>query len=285
VFDFGAANVVFQVPYTLAMHKLQTVAAALSEPERLVKHARSVAEPVFHRLTPAFSRPDWNRLYEEYFIFQIHPGESLPAADQLLRDAPHWLASLLRLETGTLHALETAEALRYRVSYYPQDVVIIEWAAAVVVDRDCDETLQTMAFANLQLLEFRCIDQKVGDALAAAQRQIRPAVQSWLPFWRTHGRPLRALTEIRLDAVGTFERASSVLQLVGDQYLSRVYRLLSQRFRLDEWGQNVQRSLDVAQSVHATLSSQSSMYRLELLELAIVLLILFEIVMAFIRHR
>jgi hypothetical protein len=264
------------------MRRLQAVAASLAEPEWLVKFARTAAEPLFQRLLPSFSRPEWNPLYEEYFIFQIHPGEALPPPDRLLRQAPQWFASLLRLESGSLHPAEVAESLKYCISYYPGDVVIIEWAAAVVLDQDCDETLHTIEFANLQLLEFRCIDQKVGNAVAAAQRQIRPAVQSWLPFWRTHARPLRALTEMRLDAVGTFERASSVLQLVGDQYLARLFRLLSQRFRLDEWGQNVQRSLDVAQGVHETLSSQSSMYRIELLELTIVLLIVFEIVMAFI---
>jgi hypothetical protein len=33
--------------------------------------------------------------------------------------------------------------------------VIVDWAAAVIVDHDCEEMLQTLEFANLQLLEFR----------------------------------------------------------------------------------------------------------------------------------
>jgi hypothetical protein len=172
--------------------------------------------------------------------------------------------------------------LRIRISYRPTDVVIVEWSSALVIDRDCEETIQTIEFANLQLLEFRYIDRKVDVALATAQRHIRPAVRSWLPFWRTHARPLRVLSEMRIDAVGTFERANSALPLVGDQYLARLYRLLVARFRLDDWADSIRRSLDVAEGVHDTLSSQSAMFRLELLELIVVLLILVEIVLAFV---
>ena len=83
-----------------------------------------------------------------------------------------------------------------------------------------------------------------------------------------------------MDTIGTFERTSSTLQLVGDQYLSRLYRLLSDRFHLSEWASNVRQAIDVAAGVHETLSSQSAMYRLELLELSVVALIVFEIVLA-----
>jgi hypothetical protein len=87
-----------------------------------------------------------------------------------------------------------------------------------------------------------------------------------------------------MDTVGTFERASSALQLVGDQYLSRLYRLLSDRFHLVEWANNVRQAIDVAAGVHETLSSQSAMFRLELLELTVVAMILIEIVLAFFGH-
>jgi hypothetical protein len=153
-----------------------------------------------------------------------------------------------------------------------------------VIDRDCEELLHTIEFANLQLLEFRYIDQRVGDALRAAQRLIEPVTHSWLPFWRTNARPLRVLNEMRIDAVGTFERASSTLQLVGDQYLSRVYRMLSNRFHLDKWSENIRASLDVTEEVHRTLSGQAATYRLELLEWIIILLILIEFLVALARR-
>jgi hypothetical protein len=56
------------------------------------------------------------------------------------------------------------------------------------------------------------------------------------------------------------------------------------RFGWEEWTQSIQRSLDVAESVYRVLSDQSARHRTELLELTVILLIAFEIVMAWLRH-
>lgn len=284
VFDFGAANIAFRVPFRCTARTLLEVAGRLTQPDWLLACARHAAEPLFRQLQPAIPNPLWSPLYEEYFIFEITPGPAGPTAAELIEKQGEWVAGLLRLDSEPLSADEVREALRCRLSYRPTDVVLIEWAAAVVLDRDCDETLHTIEFANLQLLEYRFIDRKVEDSLAEARGFIHPAARSWLPFWRTHSRPLRVLGEMRLDAVATYERASSALQLVGDQYLGRIYQLLSTRFHLAEWSENVRRSLDAAQGVHEILSSQSAMYRLELLEVIVVLLIMLEIGLAFAGH-
>lgn len=284
VFDFGAANVVLRSPFRLSLESLKKTAAGLADVDWLLAGSRRVATPLFEKLRPAMKDAQWNDLSEEYFIFQINPGDALPPAAELVEQAGETLAAILRLDDQPLCREEIEEALRMRISYRPQDVVLVEWSAAIVVDDDCDETIQAIEFANLQLLEFRFIDRKVDDALAEAQRQIRPPVRAWLPLARPHARPLRVLSEMRIDTVGTFERASSALVLVGDQYLARVYRLLAARFRLDDWAASIRRSLDVAEGVHDTLSSESSMFRLELLEAIVVLLILLEIVLAFAGH-
>src|SRR5438094_777694 len=80
------------------------------------------------------------------------PGDPLVPAG--LRQAyPAWLAGLLRLESGTLSDEEIAEAMRLHLSYSPDDLFLPDWAAAVLLDHDCNETLQAIEFANLQLLE------------------------------------------------------------------------------------------------------------------------------------
>ena len=154
----------------------------------------------------------------------------------------------------------------------------------LLIDRDCEETLQTIEFANLQLLEYRFIDRLLDQRLADAYRLIHPLVRSWLPFWRSHAQPLRALGELKIEANNLFERTGNVLKLVGDQYLARVYRLLAGRFHLDDWDSSIKRSLEVVEGVYQVVSDQSSTYRTELLEIVVILLIVFEIVMAFWRH-
>lgn len=53
---------------------------------------------------------------------------------------------------------------------------------------------------------------------------------------------------------------------------------------LQEWEQSVRRSLEVVEGVHAVVSDQAASYRTELLEIIVILLILFEIAMALVRH-
>jgi hypothetical protein len=188
------------------------------------------------------------------------------------------------MESGLLSEEEIAEAVKLHLSYSPEDLFVADWAAAVLIDRDCDETLQTIEFVNLLLLEYRHLDERLKARLAAAYQLIQPLTRSWLPLWHTHHRPLRSIGELKVEANSMIERPVNVLKLLGDQYIARVYSLLAKRFHLEEWEQSIRRSLEVVEGVYGVISDQAAGYRTELLEIIVILLILFEIVMALIRH-
>ncbi len=284
LFDFGAVSVGLEVPFRLSSGALRSVAGHLAEPVDLVRRARAVLEPLYEKLLPAIQDPQWSSLSEEYFVFEFPSSGELPSPEELLRDHAQWLAGLLRLEAGALSDEEVAEALRLRLSYSPSDLLVLEWSAAVLIDRDCDETLETIEFTNLQLLELRYIDNRLDDRLADAYRLIHPMARSSLPFWRTPTRSLRALGDLKIDANELFDRTGNVLKLVGDQYLARVYRMLATRFHLDDWAKSITSSLEVVESVYQVVAEQATHNRTELLEVTIIALIVFEILMAFLGH-
>jgi hypothetical protein len=285
VFDLAAVSLELRVPFRLPRAGLLRLAGALSEPAAVVAAAAKAAEPLYQRLLPAIERPNWSTLSEEYFVFQFDPDEPGMAAARLLAEHADWLAGIVRLEDQPLSSDEVAEALRLRISYTPHDIFVPEWSAALLVDRDCDETLQTIAFANVQLLEFRHIDNRLDDRLAGAYRFIQPLSRSVLPFWRRPGQQLRQLGELRVEAHDVFERTGNVLKLVGDPYLARVYHLLATRFHLEQWRQNIQRALEVAEDAYQVISDQSAAYRTETLEWIVILLIGFEVAMTLLRSR
>jgi hypothetical protein len=284
LFDFGGASVAMHLPLSMTMAELSQLAGQLSDSERLVAHARRAAQWLFERLRGAIQQPTFSPLSEEYVVFQLSPGPPLPAAAILLERYPQWVAGLARLECEPLSTEEIRAALQAMISYNPHDLLVLEWSAALLVDRDCDETLQAIEFANLQLLEYRLIDKLLDDRLADAYRLIHPLVRTWLPFWRTHAQPLRALGELRIHANSLFERTGNVLKLVGDQYLARVYRILAARFHLDDWEGSIRRSLEVVEGVYRVLADQAATYRTEMLEVVVIVLIIFEILMAVLRH-
>jgi hypothetical protein len=285
LFDFAAVSIALHIPFRLPAASLTCLAGWLAEPSALVQEARTALEPLHRRLLPAIEDPLWqDDLSEEYFVFHLAPGEPGPSPEELLKSAAAWLASLVRLEPGPLSPEEIQEATRLFIRYSPGDLLVPDWAAAVLLDRDCDETLHTIEFANLQLLEFRHIDNRLDVILTSAYRMLHGLSRSWLPFWRGQARSLRALGELKVEANGLFERTENVLKLMGDQYLARVYRMLAGRFHLGEWEQSIQRKLEVAEGVYQVVSDQTDTYRAEFLEVVVVLLILLEIVLAVLHH-
>jgi hypothetical protein len=284
VFDFAAASVAFHVPFALPAESLSRLAGWLADPTPLLHAARAALSPLHEKLLPALHDPLWSDdLSEEYVIFQLAPNCPFDPAF-LLGDGAGWVAGLTRLESGPLSEEEVREAVRLHLSYSPADLFVPDWAAAVLLDQDCDETLQTIEFANLQLLEFRHIDNRLDDALTEASRLAETARRKRVPFWRSYYRPLRKLGELRVEANGLFERTGNVLKLLGDQYLARVYRLVATRFHLREWERNIQRKLDVAEGVYQVVSDQAATYRTEFLEIVVIVLITVEIALSLLRH-
>jgi hypothetical protein len=284
VFQFAAVSLAFHVPFTLPSVSLSRLAGWLADSTPLLRAAREALGPLHDRLLPSIHDPLWSDdLSEEYLLFHLAPDCPFDPAF-LLGDGAGWLAGLARLESGILSIEEVREAVRLHLSYSPADLFVPDWAAAVLLDQDCDETLQTIEFANLQLLEYRHIDNRLDDTLAEASRLADTSKRSRVPFWRSYHRPLRTLGELRVEANGLFERTGNVLKLLGDQYLARVYRLVATRFHLREWERNIQRKLDVAEGVYQVVSDQAATYRTEFLEIVVIVLIALEIALSLLRH-
>ena len=284
LFDFAGFSVALRIPFQLTPEALTRLADSLANPVPVIEVARAALTPLVQRLRPAIQKLDWSPdLSEEYFVLQLPPGQPL-TPQALLNDSAPWLAGLLRLDDGKLSQQEITEALRLRLAYSPDDLFVPDWGVTVLLDRDCDETLLTIEFTNLQLLEYRHIDGRLTESVATASRLIQtPKRRPGLPFLRSYARSLRALGELKIDANELFERTANVFKLVGDQYLARVHSLLARRFHLDEWEQGIQRKLNVLQGVYEALSDQTDTARAEFLEVIVILLILIEVAVSLFR--
>jgi hypothetical protein len=288
VFDFGAVSVALTVPFELTPEALVTLAGRLADPGTagpIVQEVRVAAWPLFEKLQPALKKAAWNEdLWEEYFVFQFPAGAGLRPEDLLDRKAT-WPAALVRLEDQPLCAEEMAEARRQHLRYGLNDLFIPDWAAAVLLDDDqgIAETLEAVEFANLQLLEYRHIDDRLDQLMARAQDLLQAGTQRTWPLWRGPYLAVRHLGGLRVEAAALFERTGNVLKLIGDQYLARVYRSLAGRFHIREWEQNIQRKLEAVEGAYEVLSDQTAAFRMEFLEVIVIVLIAVEVILAFVR--
>jgi len=289
VFDFAAVSVALLLPFHLSFEELTQLAGRLADPDisRLVKQtAHAALEPLYQKVLPAIQKPNWIEAFsEEYYVFHFKPGAPL-RPETLLGVQASWTAGLLRIEDQPLSQEESVEALRLSLRYGQNDLFIPDWAAAVLIDyeQECEETLQTIEFANLQLLEYRHIDNRLDDTLKQSNKQISRLDKSHFPLLRSQDSSLRLLGELKVEANGLFERTVNVFKLIGDQYLARVYRLLATRFHLRGWERSIQRKLEVIEGIYEVVSTQTIAFRTEFLEIIVIILIMLEIVLALIRH-
>jgi hypothetical protein len=281
LFDFGAVSLAIAIPARATPVELLSFAVELAEPTPLTAWARALIAPLLERLHPAIAGFELSDLSEEYVVFQLGEVES----NWLQRHAD-WVAGLVRLEPIPLSTQEVQEATRLHISYAPNDLVVLDWAAGLIADRECADSLQVIEFANVQLLEYRHIDDRLDDRLEAAYRLIRPqARQPWpLRLFQSHEPAMRNVRELEIEATSLFERADNALKLIGDQYLSRVYSIASKRFHLEGWQQSIRGKLETVGDVYDLLVQQAGGTRMEVLEIIVVVLIALEIILALLRH-
>ena len=280
LFDFATLSLSLRIPFSLQGSKLSELALELSRPGELPSFGKTLLEPLFKKLSPAIKLPKWSELTEEYFVFQFNPGDPFPEISDLLQNHSSWLASLLRLESSPLAAEEIEESIKQKLQYSPTDLLVVDWAAAVLIDSDCEETLQTIQFANLQLLRYRYLDDLLDTELANSAKWSR-----WpTPFSRLLGegpnQRVRELGALNIEATNLFERTGNVFKLLGDMYLSRTYRLLATRFHLPAWEGSIRRNLEVIEDVYRVVADQAAALRAQILEIIIIGLIAVELFLA-----
>ena len=291
IFDFGVVSLRLEVPGDDTM-----TWSAFTSFARTLAASREIDEVFAHelgilrvRIAPAVERAALAPVQEEYTVFRIAAiglrNGSAPDANAVLTDER--LVPLLLGERRALATTALGELLQHRLSYYADDLVVLTWENALVVepssdDRDVEYILE---FANAQLLELRVYDAVLDaelpvmyDHVAQARQRRRP-----LPTRRFQGVLSQLQTRVA-DVTEIIERSENALKVTDDVYLARVYGAALELFRATSWRRGIERKLEIIRSTYAMLNGEAQSARAELLELAIVLLIVTELVLSIIRR-
>jgi hypothetical protein len=284
LFDFGTCSLQLRIdaPGTLPWERFTEFGNAVDASGVLAPVFARHADALRARVAPAVERPNLAPVVEDYVVFRITrltDGDGASLGTDVLTD-DHIVPLLLRERRG-LSPDARRELLPHRFSYYPDDLTILTWDNALVVeprsdDRDVEYILE---FANAQLLELRFYDAVLDaelpamyDRIAAARGRI-----SALPTWRY--RPLLARLQTRVaDVTETVERVDNALKVTDDVYLARIYAAALELFRGTTWRRGIERKLQIVRETYGMLNAEAQAARAELLEIAIIALIVIEIV-------
>jgi len=279
----GAISISVRVPFSVshfeelvAFHDLQFSNGSLHD------EVRRLAQDITTELRGHLVRPQPQLPEEEAYTVFCLAAPLLNAENQPI-NAEQWfqahrrqVAALLTQEEQVerLSKQEAEESTARFLSYYDDDLVVVDWDAALLVDevKDFDETLYIMEMANLQLAELEAYDRLLDDALERSYRDLgeRPL--------RSRGGILRELREIRIDLARFNDELSNTTKFFGDWHLARIYEKIASRFHLGDWHRTIDGKLDTLDDLYQILKQDQNHRVMLWLEIAIVLLFIIDLV-------
>lgn len=282
IFDFGAISISFRWPlHGETPRTLDTLPAASKAlfDSGLEQEAWRMAKELMQRIQPAITRPALSQLLEDYYVFVVEKTDRPILASDLLQEHSATLAQILRFETEPLSAEQQRDALAKTISYYPNDLALIDWNAAFLLDTDGADTLNVLELMNVELLEARYMDAELDQRIEAYQAQAQtPTSWTW-PLFNPHRQTTRELAELRIEAALLSERVENALKLIGDPYLARIHTAAGERLHLGTWDDAISRKLDIIGNLYQWLTDRISTTQAQTLEIIIILLIAIEIVL------
>jgi hypothetical protein len=246
------------------------------------------------RLGPAVVRPGIKPVTEDYVVFRITQPTTPPIDSALplpLLSAEAWrdedIVPLLLNEQRPLSATARRELLPHRFSYYTDDLTILTWDNALIIEPAVDDAdvQYILEFANAQLLELRVYDAILDAQLPEVYDRVAAARARTGLLRGRYAAILADLQALVADSTELVERVESALKVTDDVYLARIYTAALEIFRGREWRAAIDRKLAIISETYVMLNAEAQAARSEALELLIVVLIFAEILLAVFLRR
>jgi len=285
VYDFGAITIALRV--NVAGESWDTFVTATNELTRIVsgeagaRRNRELLDRVHALIEPALTRPVVSGLVEDYLLATVNRFDRPIDAEEVLAQLD--LTTILSGEAQPLSAASRKELLRHSYSYYVNDLVVLTWDRAFILEPAGDTDIaDIIELANAQLLELRYYDDLLDDELPRMYDRVAEARRALRGLGRRRYAALaRDLHTLVAEVTEITERVENALKVTEDVYLARIYGAALELFRISSWSATVDRKLAIVRETYTALYDEATSGRAELLEAAIVLLIIFEIVLAF----
>lgn len=280
---FGVASVELITPFQCDLNALCGDSYRWMNAPEVEKAAEDMLRARLERFQPALIKPSSKWLDEDYLVIDIqsasHEDGRPPTAKELLTQYGDQITELVRGELTPLSAAERDEILRDALSYYPTDLIVVGWAAALVYDKP-DATsaiIDLLEYANTQLLEFRYYDEVLTNLLSNVYSSLE-GHESFLSRWRLPRRAGR-VNRLRLDIMDLAERTEYAVKFISDTYYARVYRVISSKIGVQDYKALVSEKLKTAGELYEFMVAQFNERRMFVLELVVAVLVALDVIL------
>jgi len=283
-YEYAIVEVQLEIPFEGDWDALLAKVSRWMDAPDIEPEGRAVVAKHLQFIAPAVIKPREEWLHETYLVADMHEirqqqGAPL-TADQLLSFHGGQIAQLLRGEQTPLAPATAERLLQGSISYYPTDLLVAGSSAAFVYDRPGEAvwTIQVLEYAKMQLLEFRYYDNFMTRVLSDVYNTLDHKKNVLLSRWSIP-REANRLNTIRLDVMELTERIDNAIKFVSDTFYALVYRLAASRVGVPEYRDLVEQKLDTARELYDFMVSQFNETRLFILEAAITVLCLLDVLL------
>ncbi len=244
--------------------------------------ARGKARELAAQLQSALKRPIDRDTFEDYVMYFLEEVDGAKTGAELLERAD---VPALMLSEPKLRVSEDSrkQALEDRYQYGEEDLVVIDWNSALVLEPSgSTEIADVLEFALCHLLEVRFYDGILDEQLARLYDEVEVwRARPWYGRW--FSKLAREANTQYLEISEVMERVDNSIKVVGDFYFAVVFRAAIRGFRVLDWQSTISRKMQALTRISDMIRDETATYRSHLLELIIVILILVELVVPFLK--
>lgn len=285
IHGFGVMSLALEVelPRPLPWPEYERFAREAEREAAALPFWRERLDGLLAELAPAMESPTPVRREEDYAVITVRAMDPPPHGRPFSEAVD--LVPLLTGESRPLSPSARAEVLRYMHSYYTDDLVVLTWDRAFVLEpSEDDDVADILEVANAQLLELRVYDARLDEEVPRVYERAVRVKGGRAAFFRN--RYARAANDMRVlvaEITEITEKVDNALKVTEDVYLARIYTSGLELFRVPVLAASIGRKLSLIRDTYTALYDEAVATRAEWLEAAIVALIVLEIALALLR--
>ena len=283
-YEYAIVEVQLEVAFEGTWERLLEQASRWMDAPDIEPESRALVGRHLARTSAAVIKPREEWFQETYLVVDLHQmkdeeGRAL-TADYILASYGGQIGQLLRGEQAPLSHSTNDRLLQGSLSYYSTDLLVIGFNAALIYDRpeESIRTMQILEYAKMQLLEFRYYDNFMTRVLADVYNSLNRKQSVLLSRWSLP-REANRLNTIRLDVMDLTERIDNAIKFVSDSFYALAYRTAATRAGVPEYRDLVEKKLQTARELYDFMMAQFNETRLFLLEAAITILCLLDVLL------
>ena len=175
---------------------------------------------------------------------------------------------------------EVEDTWKNWLSYYRDDLVVVEWDAALLIEptSSYEDTLAVFEVANLQLLELRTYDAYLDKVVDKAYDDLEDFFRRG-SFLRSGGEKVKELADLRMDLAEATFAVDNISKLWGDWFLGKVYRACGRKFELESWRRTVADKMQDLTEIYQVAQAEVEGRRMLALEILVILLFVIDLLL------